>query len=63
MINSAFLECHYAEFAFNGKEYSLPQDMLNYAIASMQVAIFVFFHSTMSADRLMYHSSSEKNVK
>ncbi len=36
----------------SGEEYYLPQDMINYASASTQVATFVFFHSTMSADRL-----------
>ncbi len=36
----------------SGKEYSFPQDMLNYASKSMQIAIFVFCHSSISADRL-----------
>ncbi len=51
-LTVSFLECHYASLHSSGKEYSLPQDMLNYASAATQVAIFVFFQSTMSADRL-----------
>ncbi len=37
--------------------------MLNYASASMQIAIFVFCHSTMLSDRLRKHSSTENYVK